>query len=282
MSTTNSEAIRERVKNVPFWWHSIGLGDGITTPGHKTPEHLQMELASLRLPALSGKSVLDIGAWDGFYSFEAEKKGAAKVVALDHYVWSMDIPAMMSYWDDCKKKGIVPEQYDAVPGMWQPDVLPGKRGFDLARDVLSSKVSSVVADFTTMDLGALGQFDVTLYLGVLYHMQDPFRCLRRLAQITKELAVIETAAVYIPGFEKHAFCEFYESNELNADVSNWWAPSQTALLAMCRAAGFSRAESLTPEPRPGAGRAFVDSVRATLGIEPRKPTSYRTIVHAYK
>lgn len=282
MSGTNSDAISDRVKGVPFWWHSIDLGLGIVTPGHKTPEILRQELDLLRLPMMSGKTVLDIGAWDGFYSFEAEKRGAARVVALDHYVWSMDIPAMTSYWKDCKEKGIVPQQYDAVPGLWQPDVLPGKRGFDLARDVLHSKVSPVVADFTTVDLDTLGTFDITLYLGVLYHMQDPLGCLKRLARVTRELAVIETAAVCVPGFEDRALCEFYESNELNADVSNWWAPSLTALLAMCRAAGFSRVEATSPEPRPGVGRAMVDAMRGALHIEPQKPIGYRAIVHAWK
>jgi len=194
----------------------------------------------------------------------------------------MDIPAMTSYWKDCKDKGIVPQQYDAVPGLWQPDVLPGKRGFDLARDVLRSKVSPVVADFATVDLDTLGTFDITLYLGVLYHMQDPFGCLKRLARVTRELAVIETAAVCVPGFEDRALCEFYESNELNADVSNWWAPSLTALLAMCRAAGFSRVEATSPEPRPGVRRAMVDAMRGALHIEPQKLIGYRAIVHAWK
>lgn len=282
MSSTHRDAIIERVKSVPFWWHSIDLGEGIVTPGHKTPDILRQEVKALRLPMMSGKSVLDIGAWDGFYSFDAEKRGAARVVALDHHVWSMDIPAMMSYWNDCKKKGIVPRQYDTVPGLWQPDVLPGKRGFELAHDVLRSKVSPVVADFTTMDLDTLGMFDITLYLGVLYHMQDPFGCLKRLARVTRELAVIETAAVCVPGFEDRPLCEFYESNELNADVSNWWAPSQTALVAMCRAAGFSRVDVMSTEPRLGVGSAMVDAMGGALRVKSQKSISYRAIAHAWK
>src|SRR5262245_16932913 len=78
MSVGNAEAIRERVKAVPFWWHSVDLGEGIVTPGHKTRDLLWQELASLRLPALTGKTVLDIGAWDGYYSFEPESGGAAR------------------------------------------------------------------------------------------------------------------------------------------------------------------------------------------------------------
>jgi tRNA (mo5U34)-methyltransferase len=127
-----------------------------------------------------------------------------------------------------------------------------------------------------------GTLDITLYLGVLYHMQDPFGCLKRLAHVTRELAVIETAAVCVPGFEDRAPCEFYESNELNADVSNWWAPSQIALLAMCRAAGFSRVEVISREPQLGVGRAMVDAMRGALRVESQKPISYRAIAHAWK
>ncbi len=61
------------------WWHSIDLGDGVVTPGYKSPELLETELAALRLPDLAGRSVLDIAAWDGYFSFAAERLGAARV-----------------------------------------------------------------------------------------------------------------------------------------------------------------------------------------------------------
>jgi tRNA (mo5U34)-methyltransferase len=284
MDASNRDEIVESVRKIPFWWHSIELTEGVVTPGHKTPDVLESELRSMRLPSLSGKTVLDIGAWDGFFSFEAEQRGAANVVALDHYVWSMDVPAMISYWEDCKRQGIVPEQYDARPGMWQPAELPGKRGFDLARRVRGSKVRSVVADFTTMDLESLGQFDISLYLGVLYHMHDPFRCLKRLAQVTKELAIIETAAIRIPGLEQFPLWEFYEGSELNGDVNNWWAPTEAGLLAMCRAAGFSKVEPLVSQPPVSRISSTLGGLFRPRGSEPdRKGIAvYRAIVHAWK
>jgi tRNA (mo5U34)-methyltransferase len=90
-SFTHAE-IKSRIAMVPFWWHSIDVGQGITTPGHKTPAHLATEFKTLRLPNLHKKTVLDIGAWDGFYSFAAESLGADKVTALDHFVWSIVKP----------------------------------------------------------------------------------------------------------------------------------------------------------------------------------------------
>src|SRR6266568_9564153 len=47
-------------------------------------------LRLLRIPAdLTGKTVLDIGAYDGFFSFEAERRGAARVVAADKFCWGI-------------------------------------------------------------------------------------------------------------------------------------------------------------------------------------------------
>ena len=84
-----------------FWWHSIDLGDRVT-PGHKSPDLLEREWSNLRLPDLAGRSVLDIGCWDGWFSFRAERERAARVVALDHYVWSLDLPRQQAYWRDCR------------------------------------------------------------------------------------------------------------------------------------------------------------------------------------
>src|SRR3989338_8472945 len=97
----NSNDIKKQMESVPFWWHSIDLGNGIKTHGHKTTRQLQNELNAMRLPDLNNKTVMDIGAWDGFYSFEAERRGASRVLALDHYVWRMDVPAMIKYWEEC-------------------------------------------------------------------------------------------------------------------------------------------------------------------------------------
>ncbi|EQD47546.1 Methyltransferase type 11, partial [mine drainage metagenome] len=78
--------IAKAVNEIGFWWHSIDL-HGFITPGGKSQQVLHNEWRAMEVPDLSGKSVLDIGAWDGFFSFEAERHGAESVVALDHYVW---------------------------------------------------------------------------------------------------------------------------------------------------------------------------------------------------
>jgi hypothetical protein len=66
--------------------------------------------------------------------------------------------------------------------------------------------------------------------------------------VTRELAVIETAAIDVPALEARALCEFYEGSELNADTTNWWAPNAQALCALCRTAGSSEAEMISTVP----------------------------------
>lgn len=231
------------------WFHSIDLGDGRVTPGVKTAAQLSNEALALNVPSdLSGLSVLDIGAWDGYFSFEAERRGATSIVSLDHYVWSTDQRAFEQYHNTTTAAGETPLPPDEAPGVWDPVNLPGRAGFDFARHQLGSIATPVVGDFMTMDLDALGSFDVVFFLGVLYHLKDPFLALRRLRQVTKGTAVIETADVILPGWTKEKLWLFLESTELNDDPSNWWAPSSAGLVAACRAAGFRDARVILESP----------------------------------
>ena len=286
--TLTREDVEAAVQSVPFWWHSIDLGGGLVTPGAQSQEFLKARMHSLQLPDVRGKTVLDIGAYDGFYSFEVERLGAARVVALDHYVWSLELTEHIRYWNDCKERGVVPELYHTTPH-WRPADLPGKRGYDTAHRALDSRVETVVADFMNADISALGTFDVVLFLGVLYHLENPLPAVRRVFELTRELAIIETAAVMIPGYEHVPLCEFYESNELNTDVSNWWAPNQRALIGLCRAAGFRRIEPLTVAPFQAVSTRLKSTAKylvAETGMEMparRLNTSrYRAILHAWK
>jgi tRNA (mo5U34)-methyltransferase len=260
---------RQAVSSVDFWWHSIDLGDGVVTPGEKTPEILADEFRGLALPPLAGRTVLDIGAWDGFYSFEAERLGASRVVALDHFVWSLDRPELETYLDECAATGVPPAPLDHVPQIWD-EHHPGKRGFDVVHDVKDSRVEAVVADFMTTDLDRLGTFDVVLYLGVLYHMRHPLLALERVRRVTQTVAVIESQATYVAGLEHYPHCQFFEADELNRDPTNWWAPNLAALQALARSAGFRRAEVVRRAPR--------EWDELPVGHE---PLGYRAVVHAF-
>ena len=108
------------------WYHTIDLGNGVVTKGSGV-----QETAAEVIPEVSGRTVLDIGAWDGKFSFLAEKAGATPVVALDHYAWGVDFDSRGAYWAECIANGNFPDQSRDETDFWRPD-LPGRRGFDLA------------------------------------------------------------------------------------------------------------------------------------------------------
>jgi tRNA (mo5U34)-methyltransferase len=263
----SSDEFRQRVQEIS-WYHSIDLGDGFITPGQS-----QSPLLSAgNLPDFVDRSVLDIGAWDGQYSFLAERLGASRVVALDHYAWGLDWALRNKYWEECRADRSIPDPGRDEVDFWDPS-LPGKRGFDLAREALNSKVEAVVADFMTADLKALGQFDVVLYLGVLYHITDPMGALRRLRQVTDGVAVIETEAMRLSGFEEDGLLRFLSGDELNVDFTNWFVVTEQALHGMCRAAGFRKVVTKVG-PRPPTSRRH----RKQRGD---KEHTYRIVVHAF-
>ena len=108
------DAARAAVDRVPLWFHTFSLDAGrIYTPG-VTHDH------RYRLPFLpddlTGRSVLDVGTFDGFYAFLAEARGARRVVAVDN------------------------EQYtDWVRARWGVD-LEGGEGFRTIAELLDSEV----------------------------------------------------------------------------------------------------------------------------------------------
>jgi tRNA (mo5U34)-methyltransferase len=243
-----------------IWFHSIEFPDGVTSKGVKSREALAGELDRMGLPDdLSGLTVLDVGAWDGYFSFEAERRGAKRVVALDHYAWSLDHAGQHRYFHECLAAGVPPLPYDQVPEIFDPIGLPGRRGFELAHRALGSRVEPIVGDLETIDLDALGQFDIVFFMGVLYHLENPLRVLRALRAATAGRAIVETVCAVFPGFEDRQMFEFFATDELNGDPSNWWAPNAVGLDAMLRAAGFSDVVHLhepPPDAEPHTGYRF--------------------------
>jgi tRNA (mo5U34)-methyltransferase len=251
--TPEGRELRAGVAAVPFWWHSIDLGSGVTTPGLKSPEQLADEAASFALPDLSGASVLDIGAWDGYFSFLAEERGATRVVACDHFAWALDRDAKERYKIDCRARGVPMQGFDRVPGLWRFDDLPGKRGFDLAHTARRSRVEPLVADYVTLDAGTLGTFDVVLYLGVLYHMEDPLAAHGACASRKRGVRSSKTEAG-LWRLEQRACAEFFPPGaKLLDDPTNFWSPNAPCLKGLCETAGFSRVDLLTTPPRPRPG-----------------------------
>ncbi|HXE76452.1 MAG TPA: methyltransferase domain-containing protein [Candidatus Xenobia bacterium] len=191
------------------WWHSIDLGDGRITPGVHPLEELRRNYARLRLPDdLRGKRLLDIGCWDGFYSFEAERRGA-EVVAVD---------------------------------CWQP------KNFFVAHRALRSRVQFHEMSVYEVSKQRLGTFDYVLFLAVLYHLRHPLLALERVCEVTRDVAVIESHVIDNLFPFPEPVMQFYEFDELGGQFDNWWGPNSDCARRMARAAGFAWTEILDQEP----------------------------------
>jgi tRNA (mo5U34)-methyltransferase len=198
----NRDALRREVARIK-WWHTIDLGNGVVTPGMSNPA---ARLRQFGIPGdLQGKTALDIGAWDGFFSFEAERRGAKRVLATDSFCWGGD------GWGT-------------------------KAGFELARKALKSNVEDLEIDVLDLSPETVGVFDLVLFLGVLYHMRHPLLALERVHSVTANHLILETELDML-GCKRPAMA-FYPGAELANDPTNWWGPNPAAVEAMLRTVGF--------------------------------------------
>jgi tRNA (mo5U34)-methyltransferase len=202
--TTNQELLNK--VNSLRWFHQLDLGDGIITPGYTSLEVLRASADAFFNMPLSGKSVLDIGCYDGFYSFEALRRGAAHVLAADHFMWHSD--------PRCRE------------------------AFELARSRIAPDLPDIDIDVLDMTQEVPGKFDIVLFAGVLYHMRNPFLSIERVAPLVREVMVLET---HLDALEEvRPAMIFYPTDEQNNDPSNWWGPNPACVEAMLTDVGFSR------------------------------------------
>jgi tRNA (mo5U34)-methyltransferase len=208
------EKVRAEIANVN-WYHRIDLGDGIVTPG---VDDSASRMSPLEMPTdLQGKTVLDIGAWDGFFSFEAERRGAGRVLATDSYCWSGE------GWGT-------------------------KEGFNTASRILGSQVDDLEIDVMDLSPDRVGTFDLVLFVGVLYHLRHPLLALERVASVTAGQLILDTHTAMTE--EDDPVMLFYPGSELNDDATNWWGPNPPVVEAMLRDVGFRRIEPKHPELIP--------------------------------
>ncbi len=220
-TSVNATSLRREVAAI-HWFHTIDLGSGIITRG---VDDSPRKLAMIRMPErLDGRTVLDVGAWDGFFSFEAERRGAARVVAVDSHCWSGE------GWG-------------------------ARKGFDLARRILESRVEDRELEVLELRPETVGTFDLVLFLGVLYHLRYPLAALERVASVTASQLILETHVDLL--HTRRPAMAFYPERELDGDPTNWWGPNPAALEAMLRDVGFTRIERVfTRSIARRAGRAL--------------------------
>ena len=209
-SEVTADELRSKVFSRP-WFHRIDLGNGTVTPGvDDSPSKLKL----MHIPDdLTGKSLLDIGAYDGFFSFEAERRGASRVLATDQYCW-------------------------------QSTGMGDGEGFKIAHKALASRVEAKLITVEDISPATVGMFDVVLFLGVLYHAPDPLRYLRVARSVCKEMLILETHLDALD-YTRPAMV-FYPGATLNNDPSNFWGPNPSCVAEMLKEVGFSRLTFFPP------------------------------------
>jgi tRNA (mo5U34)-methyltransferase len=234
MQAAETDALRKEVESIE-WYHSIELGDGLVTPGwHDT----RSVVGQIPFPSsLEGKRCLDVGTFDGFWAFEMERRGASGVVAIDildpnQWDWPV-MSAPESKAEIGRRKGL-------------------GRGFEIAREALSSSVRRMECSVYDLDESLAGKFDL-VYLGsLLIHLRDPVRALERLR------SVCDGTMIVVDGIDLPLSLALPKTPVAHLDGAGrpwWWYPNQAGLRRMVEAAGFE----VTEGPRrifmpPGTGQ----------------------------
>ncbi len=191
------------------WYHTIDFGNGEITDG--IYDHRPL-LKYYGFPeSLKGKKVLDVGCADGFFSFEFERRGADKVVALDTYKSDF---------------------------------------FLLAKEKLNSKVEYCLMDVYNLSPEKVGYFDFVFCGTVLPHLSDPFRALVNIRSVIKKGEFICAAVIHkrltehFPLFRKRrlfALLEPGRPGSADGNVSTYWIPTADCVAEMIYKAGFDKA-----------------------------------------
>jgi len=234
--TMDTFSLQERIKAIPYWYHKIELPGGIVTPGW-APIHAERYC----VPAdLSGMRVLDIGAWDGYWTFEALKRGAREAVAIDDFSDTCGTPIPRRGW----------ETFDLCREALGFDV-PGDDGW--TNEAQTQRVERSTLSVYDISEKTLGRFDLVFFFGTIYHCQHPFLALQKIAEVCDGALYVETASLDeaspYRGGVGHGYVnndrvmEFYPRAEYCENPTNWWAPTLECLGAMMETVGFHDVEA---------------------------------------
>ena len=221
------EEILAELERLQPWFHRIDLGGGLYTKTESVMgepvDHPAGPWGVIGkcIPAdLSGKTVLDVGCNAGFYAIEAKRRGAARVLGVD---------------------GQRQHVRQAV----------------FVRGALGLDIEYRRMNVYELNRRTVGQFDITLALGLVYHLKHLVLALENLYEVTRELLVVETA-IMPPGRTPESFTHplgeaemrlhplaFVENPpEAKEQVYNWFLPGTEALGALLRNAGFDEVETV--------------------------------------
>jgi tRNA (mo5U34)-methyltransferase len=212
----NLSTLKKKISSVSNWYHRVEVAPGIFTPGINDSYDV---LNNLDIPLdCSGLRILDLGARDGFFSIMLEKRNAKEVIALDH-----------------------------VP--------PEKTGFPVLKEIFNSKVKYINENIYDLSPEKYGEFDIVLCLGLLYHLRNPLLALDNIRRVCKRVLYVESFCIdnrfILPDKSSKnlssisrqlldiPIMEFYPTDELSSDPTNWWGPNSLCLKKMLESSSFN-------------------------------------------
>jgi tRNA (mo5U34)-methyltransferase len=196
---------QELVNSVSHWHHRYEIFEGVTTPGTYHPREM---FEHLQLPEdLSNVRALDIGSSSGFFSRELHLRGA-RVSSIDY-----------------KPKKLT--------------------GFGVMEEVVGHKFDFHRMNVRDIHEDRLGEFELVLFLGVLYHLPDMIDILRRIRRVCKGSLFVET--VYHPdkdmpdpSLANISYARYYVADTNAQDITNFWIPNRKCVFDMLEDCGFKK------------------------------------------
>ncbi len=203
------DEIRSRIEALAPWYQNIELAEGLSTKNLESDRDIfsaedipapLWRLISKDLPDITGWRVLDIGCNAGYMSFAAKRLGAGSVLGIDS-----NFGAPTSFIEQA----------------------------EFCRDVLGLDVE--FREQSMFDLEPERPFDLVLFCGVLYHLEDYTAGLDKLASLAVPGAgviVLETAispvTLALPG-----------KADFHGDDMTYFVPSVAVLVELLRERGFA-------------------------------------------
>jgi len=223
-----SQAEAQKLVDATKWYHRIEVVPGVTSPGRVPAEgayDAEGYIDSLGLGKdLTGKRILEIGAWDGPLSFELKQRGA-DVVATD----IQD---------------------------------PAQTGFNALKAISGLDIPYFRASVYEIDQLGMGQFDVVLFMGVFYHLKHPLLAFEKISNVTKMGGTLFTVGAGLGGEWEDLSLKKVVPDDIQEIVAtlerldqmgvpltlsypgtylageNWFLPNRTALSGWLKNAGF--------------------------------------------
>jgi tRNA (mo5U34)-methyltransferase len=220
---TDVTTLQEEVNAHPFWYHTIDVAPGVTTPGWFD---LRRVVDKMPWPDVKGKRCLDIGTYDGFLAFEMERRGAAEVVAIDiedhdRWDWPPDARPEVSGIENRTAGFRGPKKGD---------------GFRLASRLLNSKVDWRPLSIYDLDPATIGTFDVITCGTLLLHLRDPIRALEAIRSVcTGFFLSSEQLELWLTLL--HRGRPVYRLNG-SGEECQWWLANARGHYQMLYSAGF--------------------------------------------